>query len=99
MTITVTMNARGAVSVPRRRAQASRRRGPTPAQRRWLARGLGQPGGKLPLFDEVGRAIGPQTVRSCVREGWAKPWIHNPIKPDWLVCKLTAEGRSALGAG
>ncbi len=99
MTITMTMNARVAVAAPGRRARPVGRRGPTPVQRRWLARGLTQAGGKLPLFDEVGRAIGPQTIKSCVREGWAKPWIHNPIKPDWLVCKLTARGRAALGAG
>lgn len=76
----------------------SRRRPPTPVQRRWLERGLAQPGGKLPLFDEHGRAIHPQTIQSCVREGWARPWIRNSIKPDWLVCKLTPEGRAALGA-
>ena len=68
--------------------------------RRWRAiLALGQPGGKLPLFDEYGRAVGPLTIKSCVREGWAEPWIRNPIKPDWLVCKLTAAGRAALGAG
>lgn len=77
---------------------AVRRRRPTPAQRRWLTRGLDEPGGKLPLFDDAGQAISPQTIRSCVREGWAEPWIHNPIKPDWLVCKLTDAGRAALGA-
>ncbi len=97
--MTIPMNARVAVAAPGHPAHAVRRRGPTLVQRRWLARGLSQAGGKLPLFDEVGRVIGPQTIRSCVREGWAKPWIHNPIKPDWLVCKLTARGRAALGAG
>ena len=30
---------------------------PTATQRRWLHRGLGQPGGKLPLFDEQGRHV------------------------------------------
>ncbi len=76
----------------------SRRRLPTPVQRRWLERGLAQPGGKLPLFDEHGRSIHPHTVQSCVREGWAQPCIRNPIKPDWLVCRLTPAGRAALGA-
>ncbi len=97
--MTIIMNARVAAAAPRRPARALGRRGPTPAQRRWLARGLSQPGGKLPLFDDVGRAIGPKTIGSCVRSGWAEPWIRNPIKPDWLVCKLTARGRAALGAG
>jgi len=72
-------------------------RSPTAIQRRWLARGIAQAGGKLPLFDEHGRSISAQTIRSCIRKGWAEPWIHNPIKPDWLVCKLTPAGREALG--
>ncbi len=71
---------------------------PTPVQRRWLARALDQPGGKLPLFDEDGCAVGARTIKTCVREGWAEPWIRNPIKPDWLVCKITDAGRAALGA-
>ena len=69
---------------------------PTLVQKRWLLRGLNQPGGKLPLFDEDGREIDPRTIRSCIRQGWAEPWITNPIKPDWLVCRLTATGRSVL---
>jgi hypothetical protein len=66
---------------------------PTPQQLRWLRRGRAQPGGKLPLFDAQGRRVSPQTVRSCVAAGWAEPWIHNPLKPDWLVCRLTDSGR------
>jgi hypothetical protein len=69
---------------------------PTPVQRRYLLRGLEQPGGKLPLFDEEGQKISPQTVRACIKAGWAAPWFDNPIKPDWLVCKLTPHGRQAL---
>jgi len=59
----------------------------------WLRRGLEQPGGKLPLFDEDGKRIGERTVRACIEQGWAEPWFKNPIKPDWLVCKLTEAGR------
>ncbi len=66
---------------------------PTAAQRDWLRRGLGQPGGKLPLFDHDGQRVHPRTVRACVDRGWAEPWFDNPLKPDWLVCKLTASGR------
>ena len=69
---------------------------PTPAQRRWLERGRDQAGGKLPLFDEDGRDVDPRTIKSCIRQGWAEPWIANPIKPDWLVCRLTAAGREML---
>ncbi len=71
----------------------------TRAQRSWLARGLDEPGGKLPLFDENGGRIHPRTVRRCIEAGWAEPWFANPIKPDWLICRLTAAGRRALAGG
>lgn len=70
--------------------------GPSPSQARWLARGLRQPGGKLPLFDEDGQKVGETIIRSCIDRGWAEPWFANPIKPDWLVCKLTEAGRRAV---
>ena len=66
---------------------------PNRAQRRYLAHGLTQPGGKLPLFDENGQHVHPALVKACVAHGWAEPWFGNPLKPDWLICKLTEEGR------
>lgn len=69
---------------------------PTAPQRAWLSRGLSQPGGKLPLFDESGQRISPRTIQSSIDRGWAEPWFANPTKPDWLVCKLTDLGRNAL---
>ena len=72
------------------------RQRPTRVQAIWLKRGLAQPGGKLPLFDEDGQRYSPRTVRSCLDQGWATPWIGNPLKPDWLVCKLTEAGRRAV---
>jgi len=71
---------------------------PTEAQRRWLARGLGQPGGKLPLFDVDGQRVPERTVRACIAHGWAEKWFDNPLKQDWLVCRLTHLGR-AVAAG
>lgn len=68
----------------------------TPAQRAWLARGLDQPGGKLPLFDRDGKRVNTLMVRACIEAGLAAPWFANPLKPDWLVCKLTDSGRAAL---
>ena len=59
----------------------------------YLRRGLAQPGGKLPLFDLDGQAVDATTVRRCLEHGWAEPWFSNPLKPDWLVCKLTELGR------
>jgi len=69
---------------------------PSPAQYAWLSRGLNQTGGKLPLFDESGQRISPRTIQSSIDQGWAQPWFANPTKPDWLVCKLTDLGRSAV---
>ena len=69
---------------------------PTRPQKEWLARGLSQPGGKLPLFDGEGQQISERTVRSCIEHGWAEPWFSNPLKPDWLVCKLTDTGRGLI---
>ena len=69
---------------------------PSAAQRAWLVRGLSQPGGKLPLFDESGQRVSPRTIQSSLDRGWAEPWFANPTKPDWLVCKLTDLGRDAL---
>lgn len=67
---------------------------PSAVQRAWLRRGLDQPGGKLPLFDDEGQQVSERTVRACIDKGWAEPWFSNPLKPDWIVCKLTDTGRS-----
>ena len=69
----------------------------TAAQRAYLMQGLKQAGGKLPLFGANGREIDRKTVESCVSKGWAEPWFANPMKPDWLVCKLTPAGYAVLG--
>jgi hypothetical protein len=69
----------------------------TDQQLRWLQRGLDQAGGKLPLFDDKGRKVSDKTVKSCIQHGWAEPWFANPLKPDWLVCKLTDSGRGIAG--
>lgn len=69
---------------------------PTDTQRAWLACGLSQPGGKLPLFDADGKRVDPRTIKSCIEQGWAEQWFANPLKPDWLVCRLTPSGRALL---
>lgn len=66
---------------------------PTLPQLLYLRRGLTQAGGKLPLFDLDGQAVAAAIVRRCLDRGWAEPWFSNPLKPDWLVCKLTESGR------
>jgi len=77
-------------------SETAARNRPSQAQRWWLVRGLDQPGGKLPLFDRDGKRVSPQMVRACLDAGWAEPWFRNPLKPDWLVCKLTESGRRAI---
>jgi hypothetical protein len=69
---------------------------PTAAQAAYLRRGLGETGGKLPLFDRDGQRYRAQTIRTCITQGWANPWFSNPIMPDWLVCRLTTAGRAAI---
>ena len=69
---------------------------PTDVQAKWLQQGLNQAGGKLPLFDDNGQKISARTINSCLKKGWAEPWFNNPIKPDWLICKLTDAGRIAV---
>ncbi len=73
-----------------------RSRTPTVAQLTWLRRALGQPGGKLPLFDESGQRVSSSVIRACRSAGWIEPWFHNPIKPNWEVCRLTEAGWTML---
>lgn len=51
------------------------------------------------MFDRDGQRIDGRTIRSCIERGWAEPWIRNPVKPDWLVCRLTKLGREVLDDG
>jgi hypothetical protein len=71
---------------------------PTLQELLYLRRGLSQPGGKLPLFDLDGQDVEVGVVRRCLERGWAEPWFNNPLKPDWLVCKLTDAGRRLVQA-
>jgi hypothetical protein len=72
-------------------------RAPTQAQRAYLVRAMDQPGGKLPLFDLNGKPVDTRVIRACLAQGWAEPWFSNPLKPDWIVCRITAKGRVAIG--
>lgn len=74
------------------------RRPPSDQQAAWLRRGMNQPGGKLPLFDEDGQRVKSRIVESCLKAGWAERWFRNPLKPDWQVCRLTDAGREAVMA-
>lgn len=69
---------------------------PTRAELAYLRRGMREPGGKLPLFDRRGQEISPAIIQICLSNGWADHWFANPIKPDWLVCRLTQAGRDVV---
>ena len=62
----------------------------------YLKLGKTQPGGKLPLFDKKGQEINPRTIQACLDKGYVERWFANPMKPEWLVCKLTPMGRKML---
>ena len=81
-----------AIGKPRRRSR------PTVTQLAWLRRGLDQAGGKLPLFDRYGQRYDSRTIQCAIEQGWAEPWFKNPIKPDWMVCRLTDAGREIAKA-
>jgi len=66
------------------------------AELEYLRPGLTQSGGKLPLFDVAGQRVNPKTMRACIQKGLCAPWFANPMKPDWLVCRLTDKGRQIL---
>jgi len=78
------------------KARASVRKTLSEAERNYLKSGLKQPGGKLPLFDRRGQEIPAALIQSCINKGYAQRWFANPLKPDWLVCRLTDKGREAL---
>jgi len=66
------------------------------SERAYLTMGLKQPGGKLPIFDDTGQTFPTSVVKKCIERGFAERWFANPMKPDWLVCRLTETGRRAL---
>lgn len=70
--------------------------GVNPQERAYLKHGLSQPGGKLPLFDAQGQEISAHVIRNCLDKGLCEPWFANPLKPDWLVCRLTPKGRKTI---
>jgi len=69
----------------------------TREERDYLRMGATRPGGKLPLFDEDGQVIRRSVIKGCVEKGLAERWFGNPLKPDWMVCRLTEQGRNLLG--
>jgi len=78
------------------KTRASTRNTISQAERDYLKAAIKQPGGKLPLFDGRGQEISASLIQGCIKKGYAQRWFANPLKPDWLVCRLTDKGRKAL---
>lgn len=83
-------------SVVKTRVRAKNVNDVTLKERSYLEMGIQQAGGKLPLFDKYGQEISPVVIKSCLEKGFAERWFANPLKPDWLVCRLTEKGRKVL---
>jgi hypothetical protein len=44
----------------------------------------------------MGARFRAKSSNHALTYGWAEPWFDNPLKADWLVCKLTLDGYQAL---
>lgn len=62
----------------------------------WLKTGAGNTEGRLALFDGMGQRIDSQIQRAALSWGWVEGWFANPMRPDWMVCRLTPAGKRAL---
>ncbi|CAM3786070.1 hypothetical protein [Litorimonas haliclonae] len=65
----------------------------------WLQSGLEQKDGRLALFDGTGQRVSASIQRAAIAQGWAEGWFANPMRPDWMVCRLTPLGRQVLAEG
>ena len=59
----------------------------------WLRGGLERPDGRLAIFDTFGEPVDKAVVKSAISLGLAEPWFSSPMRPQWMVCRLTAKGR------
>lgn len=59
----------------------------------WLRGGLNRADGRLALFDAFGEPVEPIIIQKAIASGLAEPWFASPMRPQWMVCRLTAQGR------
>lgn len=62
----------------------------------WLYTGATNREGRLALFDDTGQRIDKTIQQIAISQGWAEGWFANPMRPDWMVCRLTPSGRRFL---
>ena len=64
--------------------------------RNWLRGGLDRADGRLAIFDTFGEPVDKGVIKSAIAAGLAEPWFSSPMRPQWMVCRLTPKGRDAL---
>ena len=64
--------------------------------RNWLRGGLDREDGRLAIFDSFGEPVNKAVIKSAISEGLAEPWFSSPMRPQWMVCRLTPKGRTVL---
>ena len=64
--------------------------------RNWLHGGLNRADGRLAIFDTFGEPVNKAVIKSAIAAGLAEPWFSSPMRPQWMVCRLTPKGRDAL---
>ncbi len=66
------------------------------AMRQWLQGGLDREDGRLAIFDMFGEPVNKSVIKSAIASGLAEPWFSSPMRPQWMVCRITPKGRAAL---
>ena len=64
--------------------------------RDWLNGGLNREDGRLAIFDTFGEPINKAVIKTAIASGFAEPWFSSPMRPQWMVCRLTAKGRAVV---
>lgn len=75
-------------------SKRARQAKPTEAERAWLAAGLDQQAGRLPLFDAEGQRVDAKLIQACLDRGWCEPWFD--ASPHLLPFRITDAGMAAL---
>lgn len=62
----------------------------------WLQGGFDRTDGRLAIFDTFGEPVNKAVIKSAISSGLAEPWFSSPMRPQWMVCRLTPKGRAAV---
>jgi len=64
--------------------------------RNWLEAGSQRTDGRLAMFDQFGEPVSKGVIKTAIASGLAEPWFSSPMRPQWMVCRITQKGREAL---